>query len=179
MNTTIPTAGPTSFLLVTQIVGLTFRPFYRPEDMLNLGIKGGQFGHDDKILLYGINKDLTTKFKGTTKWAQDTYSNPKNYFNIANTQSERVLNNNNVYKAKHPLGWFEWYCRFYYGEKSTADMMRLSQWLIGINTAWFYIATDPARLTDLTWQPMRRQALLEWGVDPSLDPASYGCGEIL
>jgi hypothetical protein len=176
MNTIIPAEGP--YINLKQVVGLDFRPFYTPAAMLNLGIKGGQFGHANKSLALGISDELTQLFKGTQKWLMDDYDATRNYFNVVNRQSERSLGVGYIYKAKHPLGWFEWYCRFYYGETSPADIMRVSQWVVGINTAWFYIATDPARLTDTDWQLLRRQQLLEWAVDPTLDPASYGCGDI-
>lgn len=172
---TIPSGGTP--LNVPQLLDVPFKPFYSPADMLNLGIKGGQFGHDNLPVLYSLNPSLVKSFKSTNKWAQTTFDTAKNYFHVANAQSDRTLGVGQIYKTLHPLGWFEWYCRFYYGEKSRADIMRITQWIMGINVAWFYIKQDPTKLTDLTWQPMRRQDMLEWGVDPTLDPESYGCGE--
>lgn len=177
MNTTIPAQGGP--MTVNQIMSdIAFKPFYSPKNMLTLGIKGGTFGHDDIPRLLSVSDDLNKTFRGTNKWAGSIYDNSKNYFNVAHFQTERDMSGNgHAFKSKHPLGWFEWYCRFYYGEKSPADVFRLSQWLIGINTEWFYIKQDPTKLTDLSWQPARRQALLEWAVDPTLDPESYGCGD--
>lgn len=181
MNTTIPsTEGP---LKVRYIMGIDFKPFYSPVAMLDLGIKGGTFGRDNIPLLYDISGELNRKFRPTNKWGQPDYDSTRNYFNVVSDQTERSLGIGTVYKEKHPLGWFEWYCRFWYGEKSTADQMRVSQWMVGINTAWYYIksgaGTDPNKLTDLTFLPLRRQQLLEWAVDPTLSPDSYGCGDIL
>lgn len=179
MNTQIPAEGP--YMLVRPILGeIDFRPFYSPKTMLTLGIKGGAFGKDDLPRLYDINPELTLAFKGTSKWGLSIYDNSKNRFAVAYHSSERDLNGNQVFKALHPMGWFEWYCGFYYGKKSTADVFRLTQWYVGINTAWFYIKTgaagDAAKLIDLSLFSLRRQALLEWAVDPTLDPSSYGCG---
>lgn len=179
MNTQIPAEGPP--MIVTPILGeIAFRPFYTPMAMLNFGIRGGTFGNDNLPLAYSISDELTRAFKGTSKWGLSVYDNSKNHFNVEYHASERDLSGNQVFKAKHPLGWFEWYARFYYGAKSTADVFRVAQWYVGINTAWFYIKTgaagNAALLTDVTYLPIRRQALLEWGVDPTLDPVSYGCG---
>lgn len=181
MNTQIPAEGP--YMNVRQPLGpVAFRPFYTPLVMLNFGVKGGTFGNDDLPLLYSISGELTKKFKGTTKWGQRVYTDATNHFAAHYLSSERDLKGNQVFKALHPLGWFEWYARFYYGERSTADSYRLHQWWLGINVAWFYIkqgslgANDETLLTNLEYLPIRRQALLEWGVDPTIDPSAYGCG---
>lgn len=178
MNTTIPASG--TYMKVRQVVGVDFRPFYTPEVMLTLGIQQGAFGNDDLAELYEINPNLTRRFRPTNKWGLTTPDPAINYFQVVAIISDRALSGNaDVYKKMHPLGWFQWYCEYYYGKKSQADVMRVVQWQIGINTAWFYIKQDPSKLTDLTWQKPYRQALLEWGVDPTLDPDSYGCGDIL
>lgn len=178
MSLTIP-AGVPNLKLNTEF---EFKPFYTPNEMLKMGIYGGSyFGRarnylDDPPLKYIFQGVPNQNYIG---W---DYNQAINYFAVTPERLERGLNIPSALKQKHPLGWFQWYMSYYSGRTNRSlDAWRINQWLENINTDWYYIANDTysgggSRFTDLTFKKDRRQRMLEFGVDPTIDPVSYGCG---
>lgn len=180
MSRTIPSTDPPLSLLVESG---QFKPFYSPNDMLTLGVFGGSFW-------YRIPQRDAWLFKSTdfsfgvslNLYSSVIYDNAVNYFGV-----DGFLGNDRTFglppnqKRLHPKGWFEWYCNYYYGQKSTADAGRIRQWAYAINVEWSYIdgATPTPymgsgnRATDLNFLQERRQRLLEMGWDPVKDPKDY------
>lgn len=181
MSKTIPSTDP--FLGIVTQIG-TFRPWYTPNDMLSLGVYGGAFffGKSKWKILSELPQDI---IKGVPedKYANYQYSNAKNYFEVepsGGAKSDRTFSMPPNTKGIHPFGWFEWYCRYYYGSVSAADIWRVKQWQMAINQHWFYIINgvyngEGNKITDLAFLPERRQKLLELGVDPTILPAAYQC----
>lgn len=156
-----------------------FRPFYSPRDMLQLGVYQGAYFINKKPSMLAMVKDLLNNIP-VNKYLSNP-SNSLNYFQVqAPDTGEYHSGLVPGLRALHPGGWFEWYCKFYYGEKSRADHARVRQWLYTVNAQWFYIMKGPytnmgTQATDLTWLPERRQKMLEFGADPTVDPSLYGC----
>jgi hypothetical protein len=158
-----------------------FRPFYSPQDMLNLGVFGGSFFGPDRAMKLIPKFTQFMLFSGVpiSSYALAIYNQGINYFNVSLDPMNRTFSMPIGLKRMHPFGWFEWYCKYFYGEESKADEHRIKQWVMSINQHWFYIATSAYtgvgnRFTDLTFLPPRRQALLEFGWDPTIDPATWG-----
>lgn len=178
MSITIPATGG-NIKLNTQF---DFKPFYTPNEMLSMGIYGGAyFGRHRHYL---DDPGLKFIFAGVpdNKYKNWDYTASINFFTGVTVQRlERSLNMPPALKEVHPLGWFQWYMNYYAGRTSRADAWRANQWLQSINADWWYIETDNYsgggnRFTDLTFNKERRQRMLEFGVDPTVDPKSYGCG---
>merc|ERR1712146_856936 len=69
-----------------------------------------------------------------------------------------------------PYGWFQWYCRFYQGRRSTDDTRQVSRWckLAGPkgrfrNQLIGNCARKATSYDDASISPVIRQSLLHWG----------------
>lgn len=147
--------------------------------MLNLGVYGGSYFGRNLIILNDLPQ---SSFIGISpnKYKNWDYNQAINYFNVTPFRTDRTFDMPSDLKQLHKLGWFEWYISFYYGLSTPADKDRMQQWLVQINTDWFYIKNSAYsgsgdRITDLTFLPQRRQRLLEFAADPTIDPSTYGC----
>lgn len=175
MSRTIPSTDPYLGIIAEK----RFRPFYTPNDMLYLGVYGGAaFGSKQWRKVGDFPEDLV-KGVDVSKYSNITPDPAKNYFGTAGTLSDRTFSMPPMYKSLHH-NWFEWYCLYYYGNRSAADGYRIDQWLKAINQHWFYILKGPYTgggepETDLTYLADRRQKLLEMGVDPTVTPEDYSC----
>merc|ERR1711865_447177 len=80
-----------------------------------------------------------------------------------------------------PYGWFQWYCRFYLGRRSTDDERQIARGLGCCGPKGRFrnqligkIARSGATLNDHGISPVIRQSLLHWGyVLTQRDAASY------
>lgn len=177
MSTTIP-AGTPPLSLITE--SRLFMPFYSPQDMLKMGVYGGAFfGAGNALSLLPMLGSVITNdlFKGVPqdKYLNNTYDPTANYFNLTLPKSDRSFTMPVYLKRMHTYGWFEWYVRYYYGERNKADTWRIRQWQHSISVDWYYIETTggPSKYADLTFLQTRRQKLLEKGWDPTIPPAQY------
>lgn len=178
MSQSIPSTDPYISLINGSKSGI-FRPWYTPKEMLLLGVFGGSFFTDRRALMKTLSWDLITDVP-VAKLISGPYDPAQNYFNVTLELMDRTFEMPMTMKRLHPNGWFEWYCRFYYGEQSPADPDRIRQWLMSVNQHWFYITNgtyngDGNINTDVTFLPERRQRLLELGVDPTIPPSVYNC----
>mmetsp|Transcript_5217 Transcript_5217/g.10168 ORF Transcript_5217/g.10168 Transcript_5217/m.10168 type:complete len:137 (-) Transcript_5217:318-728(-) len=72
--------------------------------------------------------------------------------------------------SQDPFGWFQWYCRFYLGRRSSDDERQLKRGMgvIGPKGRWrnnliAKCARQGKPFDDYTVSPVVRQALLHWG----------------
>ena len=71
-----------------------------------------------------------------------------------------------------PYGWFQWYCRFYQGRRSSDDARQIQRWLgvAGSGRGRFCsqlcnkIMTAGAAVDDINVSPVIRQTLFHWGL---------------
>lgn len=71
-----------------------------------------------------------------------------------------------------PYGWFQWYCRFYLGRRSTDDIRQIGRWKrsSGPNGRFRIslmrkIINDNKKYDDYSVKPAIRQGLLHWGYE--------------
>lgn len=69
---------------------------------------------------------------------------------------------------EHPNGWFEWYKNYCAG-KRTDDDRQMKRWISFKARHLAQLQKADPSLKDLSVQPKRRQALLNWGIAPGLD----------
>src|SRR5690606_3953231 len=82
-----------------------FKPFYTPQQMLEMGVFEGRY----------LN-DCTDEFPG--EWYENAKISPTpdtelNCFGIKSRQPLSVWQQNGWIYGPDPRGWFQWYCRYY------------------------------------------------------------------
>ena len=64
-----------------------------------------------------------------------------------------------------PYGWVQWYCRYYYGRRSSDDERQIQRW---INAASVHKGRMYRGLKRYPYSLKYKQVLLHWAVDPEL-----------
>jgi len=158
-----------------------FRPNLSPQQVLQMGSFGGTYF---RPIYSGVTKKSYTAaevtkeypkewFKGLNMKKQVTSSNYQNSVNQYNAKCGGSLE---MWESKgwmaniDPYGWFQWYCRFYQGRRSTDDDRQIGRWkkctspkgrwrnnLIG------KIFRSSGKINDLNVSPVIRQVLQHWG----------------
>lgn len=72
-------------------------------------------------------------------------------------------------KAQDPYGWFQWYCRFYQGRRSSDDERQVGRWKRFLarfkSNLVNKIRKANTTYNDFTISPVIRQSLLHWGYE--------------
>lgn len=135
-----------------------FKPELTPQKMLELGVFEGKYLRDcqDEFPSYWFNN---------AKLAVGE-ANPKlNCFQIKSRLSLREWQRKGWIIEPDPRGWFQWYCRYYYGRRlPVVDDKQIKRWRS--------FTRHRAQLIkncyhgDLECRVRQRQALLQWAYDP-------------
>ena len=134
-----------------------FKPELSPKKMLKLGIFGGSY-FGLKIKEYP--KDWFQKVK-----ISKNFDVSLNKFKVKSGLSrEEWLKKGWIYK-EDPLGWFQWYCRFYNGRRIPhIDEIQIKRWK---NFRRHVIAIKKnCEPGDLSCRKRQRQAILQWAYNP-------------
>ena len=137
-----------------------FRPDLTPEQMLELGVFGGVYMRD---CTNEFPKSWTANAKfqigGVYKQDKDI-----NYFKVKASQSLAIWRENGWTREQDPRGWFQWYCRYYYGRRSEDDERQVRRWVnMRRHILWLQNGCGVAGM--ITCRPRQRQALLHWAYD--------------
>lgn len=130
---------------------MTFAPFLTPYEMLELGVFDG------------------TYFKGDYKdFVEPVQVSETNLFLEKASQPMAVWEANGWITPEDPLGWFQWYTRYFHGRR----LDELDTWQIKRHRS--FVARTSAQVKkngrgDLNVRRKQRQALLHWGADPIPD----------
>jgi len=144
----------------TEPTGRNFAPDFQPEltpkQLLTLGVFGGKY-----------MTDCRREFPGswfTRAKLCPTHHDPKlNYFGVNASQSLRTWWQNGWIRSQDPRGWFQWYCRYYSGRRSSDDARQIRRWR-AIRRHVAQIAGNCEK-GDLDCRPRQRQAVLHWAYD--------------
>ncbi len=103
---------------------------------------------------------------GRDEFPADWFENmaPSNYFGVKASQSHAVWKAKGWIHDADPLGWFQWYCRYYMGRRIPAeDARQIKRWKAMVR----HIAQiqNNCRVGDEFCRPKQRQALLHWAYD--------------
>jgi hypothetical protein len=132
-----------------------FKPMFTPYEMMELGIFDGAY--------YGEGTDVTNRDFETHPTITKT-----NLFKEGASQPLEKWLENGWIKEHDPMGWFQWYVRYYHGRRIEG----YDEWQIG---RWkSFVARHGAQVRkngngDLTKRLKQRQALLHWAADPIPD----------
>tara|TARA_B100000795_G_scaffold255141_1_gene226574 strand:- start:272 stop:1108 length:837 start_codon:yes stop_codon:yes gene_type:complete len=158
-----------------------FKPNLTPFEVLERGSFGGTY-----------YRPITSAVTGISYKSKDVLSEyPKEWFNgidkktmVTNSKYDKAVNKYAVkcggsldmwessgwIADSDPYGWFQWYCRFYLGRRSTDDARQIKRQMgvCGIkgrfrNQLIGKCARGGKTFDDITISPVIRQALQHWG----------------
>lgn len=155
-----------------------FRPNKTPREVIEAGAFGG--GYFRKIKS-SVEKD-TSKLKNqhlefpffsdipNNKLTNSQYDASINKYKVSCGGSLQMWQSKGWISQIDPYGWFQWYCRFYSGRRSSDDERQIDRWAkcTGEKGRWknnliTKIINAGASFDDASVSPVVRQTLLHWG----------------
>jgi 8-oxo-dGTP pyrophosphatase MutT (NUDIX family) len=118
-----------------------FQPDLSPSEMRQLGVLAKQYFHKDP--------------------------GEANYFHVDASMSEWPKKWIDPKTA--PMGWFDWYQGYSAGKRTPDDERQIKRWISFKARHLAQLTKADPTLSDLSVQPRRRQALLNWGIAPGID----------
>ncbi len=134
-----------------------FKPELSPKEMLELGVFGGKYMTDCKDEFpadWFVNAKLNSEF----------HDPELNFFKINASQPLCEWQRKGWINPVDTRGWFQWYCRYYYGRRiPEEDLRQIKRW----KAMRRHIAQVKKNCTVGDWSCRRkqRQALLHWAYD--------------
>ena len=156
-----------------------FTPNMTPKQVLQSGAFGGTYFRKIRSSVTGKTYDDAWKefpknwFEGldikkmiTRKW--EDYSIGVNKYKVKVGTTLEFWEEKGWIVEQDPFGWFQWYCRFYLGRRSSDDERQIGRY----NAMRRFkgplmkaIRDGGAKYDDFTISPGRRQTLLHWGYE--------------
>ena len=154
---------------------MNFTPNKTPVEIISEGAFGGTYFRD---IYSGVNgkwyrnswkefdfsKDIDKKL-----FASTYYDVNANKYGVKCGTSLRFWENKGWIKDIDPYGWFQWYCRYYYGRRSSDDGRQIKRWNGSINrfknNLVDMIKNKGTKFDDFSVLPKIRQILLHWGYE--------------
>lgn len=133
-----------------------FQPQLTPKEMLELGVFGGKY-----------MTDCTHEFP--SDWFERARLSPLrhdpelNFFGVSASQPLAYWRAQGWIYREDPRGWFQWYCRYYYGRRCQDDERQIKRWLAMRRHVAQLVKHCPPGI--LRCRPKQRQALLQWAYD--------------
>lgn len=138
-----------------------FAPSYTPMEMLDLGVFEG--------IYTAAIKNIPAKYK-EHKNVLKRGSEPNieiNHFKIKSRQSLKEWQKNGWTTDNSPLGWWEWYVKYFEGRRiPDEDKWQIGRWRSFVARHQGQI-TASCKLTDMDCHTKQRQGLLQWAWDSS------------
>lgn len=163
----------------------SFKPNLSPKEVMQLGSFGGTYYRDITSAVTGkaykgkqvIKEFPNDWFKGLKLEAAvcaSTYNKQLNQYKVSCGGSLGQWECSGWISELDPYGWFQWYCRFFLGRRTTDDERQISRWMKGqgpkgrwktrlCNDILKSKAKAHARLHDPKVSPVVRQVLQHWG----------------
>jgi hypothetical protein len=147
--------------LLSEPMGKHFDPEFKPEltpkQMLSLGVFGGKYMTD-------ATNEFPRDWFAEAKLSLQRHDPSLNYFGVSAGQPLSVWREKGWIYTDDPRGWFQWYCRYYFGRRIPGeDARQISRWkAIRRHIRQIQKNCEPG---DLRCRPRQRQALLQWAYD--------------
>ena len=158
-----------------------FKPNKTPKQVFTMGAFGGTYFRPIHSSVTG--KDYTpseamrglpkTWFEGIdhkTKLTSSKYDKKVNKYDVKCGSTLEAWENSGWINKQDPYGWFQWYCRYYNGRRTSDDERQIGRWLklAGPNgrfrrTLMNKIIKKGTTYNDASVSPVIRQVLLHWG----------------
>lgn len=133
-----------------------FKPELTPKQLLELGVFGGKYMTD-------CRNEFPDDWFEKAKLCAERHDPNLNYFGVNASQPLSVWRRKGWIYAEDPRGWFQWYCRYYYGRRSEADETQIKRWNAIRRHIGQIKKNCPKKALDC--RPRQRQALLHWAYD--------------
>jgi hypothetical protein len=132
-----------------------FKPQLSPKQMFEMGVFGGKYMNDCKN---EFPKEWFEKAKMSLK--KDI---SLNYFKVDASKPLSYWKEKGWIYHEDPRGWFQWYCRYYFGRRCPDDERQIKRWkLMKRHIAQIL---NNCSFKDLNCRKKQRQALLHWAYD--------------
>ena len=133
-----------------------FKPELTPEEMLALGVFGGKYMND-------CREEFPTSWFEEAKLSPGKKDPLLNFFKVDASKPLSYWREKGWIHEQDPRGWFQWYCRYYIGRRTSDDQRQIKRWKqMKRHIAQLKKNCQPR---DLTCRPRQRQALLHWAYD--------------
>ncbi len=133
-----------------------FTPELTPKEMLQLGVFGGKYMTDCRA-------EFPASWFVRAKLSPAKYDAKLNCFGVRASQSLAEWRRNGWIHRQDPRGWFQWYCRYYVGRRTSDDRRQIRRWrAIARHVA---AIRHNCERRDLACRRRQRQALLHWAYD--------------
>jgi hypothetical protein len=149
------------FYDLTEEIGQNFHEMFEPEltpkEMLALGVFGGKYMTDCKA------EFPKSWFEGA-KLSPEKKDVRLNYFEVDASLPLQAWQDKGWIYPGDPRGWFQWYCRYYYGRRlPEEDLRQIKRWK-AMRRHIGAIKKNCLPL-DMACRKKQRQALLHWAYD--------------
>ena len=146
---------------LTEPTGKNFHPEFKPEltpkQMLELGVFGGKYMTDCK-------KEFPDSWFKKAKLSPKIKNTSINYFKVDASMPLSHWQKKGWINPTDPRGWFQWYCRYYYGRRlPEEDLRQIKRWKAIKRHAG--AIKKNCRKKNLSCRIKQRQALLHWAYD--------------
>jgi len=146
---------------LTERVGKNFDPEFQPElspaEMLALGVFGGKYMTD-------CRKEFPASWFRKAKLSPKRKDVKLNFFGVDASLPLKIWERKHWIHPADPRGWFQWYCRYYYGRRMPEeDLRQIKRWK-AIKRHIAAIKKNCYR-GDLACRKRQRQAVLHWAYD--------------
>ncbi len=134
-----------------------FTPDLTPQEMLEMGIFGGRYMTDSEA-------EFPSHWFTKAIMSPNQRDDSLNYFGVGASQSLSVWRRNGWINPVDPRGWFQWYCRYYFGRRLILeDNRQILRW----KAMRRHIAQIQNNCLQGDWRcrARQRQALLHWAYD--------------
>ena len=146
--------------LLTKPVGRCFHPDFTPEltpkQLLELGVFGGKYMTD-------CRKEFPASWFENARLSPERADPKMNHFGVNASKPLSYWVEKGWIDREDPRGWFQWYCRYYMGRRSSDDERQIKRWKAMQRHA--AQLRKHCRKGDLNCRPVQRQALLHWAYD--------------
>ena len=134
-----------------------FKPELSPKEMLELGVFGGKYMTD-------CQKEFPANWFKKAKLNLLKSDPQLNFFKVSASSSLKLWRDKGWIYRDDPRGWFQWYCRYYFGRRlEVEDKRQIKRWKAIVRHKMAVVKNCNYR--DLNCRPKQRQALLHWAYD--------------
>ena len=159
----------------------SFDPDCAPYEVLQLGAFGGTYFRDiwsgttqsvivGKTVVQELPKAWWASLDMSTQLCSSTYNKQVNHFKAACGGSLDMWETSGWINPIDPYGWFQWYCRFFQGRRTSDDERQIARWAKFTNPSGRFVKpllkkckAKQTSLQDASISPVTRQNLLHWG----------------
>ncbi len=163
-----------------------FHPNVTPEEVLRSGSFGGTYFRtitsavtnvtykSKDVLQDTLDSNWISGLNKATMLTSNTYRTNINKYQVKCGGSLGMWESSGWISDIDPYGWFQWYCRFYRGRRSSDDERQISRWMKSAGFKGRFrsqlcnkilLSPKPNAISDFTISPVIRQTLLHWGIE--------------